>query len=196
MRPSRRSTIVAAAAALWCTVAVSACAGPAGDPNPRGELNTPVSALSVGYDCTAPSVLEALGLPVTPSDVDTADAPAPMRLPEDFVPASVYRCSILSHGSIGPGIGGVIAVEHLDGDLAPLLKVLSQPDSDAADGASDTGELLCDASFQFVPQLWLVDEAGRSLRVRWPTNACGKTLAGSVEVLDSFVATRVEAGSP
>jgi hypothetical protein len=196
MRSSRRSTIIAAAAALWCTVAVSACAGPAGDPNPRGELNTPVPALSVGYDCTAPNILEALGLPVTRGDVDTADAPAPMRLPEDFVPVSVYRCSIPSPKSIGPDIGGVITAERLDGDLAALLNVLSQPDSDAADGASGSGELLCDLSFQFVPQLWLMDEGGRSIRVRWPTNACGKTLAGSVEVLDSFVATRVKAKSP
>ena len=185
MRASRTSALVAVVVALSCAGALSACAGaePQTDPTP---------AFAQGYDCTAPNIQEDLGLSLD-QEGDSPDAPAPVHLPADFAPVDVYRC-VLSLGESAPA--GEIAADHLTGDLSALLTVLAGPNSADADGVSETGEELCAANLEIVPVLWLVDERGQALRAQWPTNACGKSVDGSLEVLDSLVATRVEPIGP
>jgi hypothetical protein len=155
---------------------------------------TPVSPTAQGYDCTAPNIGEELGLS---SDglSGSPNAPAPIRLPAEFKPVGVYRCAVELTPTESLPKGGIVA-EHLVGDLSALLQVLATPNSQDADGVSENGEELCAANMEIVPVLWLVDELDQAIRVQWPTNACGKSLTGSLEVLDALAATRVDVRGP
>jgi hypothetical protein len=148
-----------------------------------------VGSIVDGYDCTAPNLVGFLN---EPSESDALDAPARMRVPTGFKPVDVYRCNVL------PALGEVSAptADRLDGDLEALLTPLAVPDSDIPDGVSEDGEALCTFSMEYPPELWLVDADGQAIRAQWPSNACGKTLPGSVDILDTFVATRVDASVP
>ena len=172
-------------------VATTISGGLIGCTAPEAKL-TPFATVEVvgsiveGYDCTAPNLVGFLD---EPSESDAPDAPARMRVPTGFTPVDVYRCNVL------PALGEVSAptADRLEGDLEALLAVLTVPDSDIPDGVSEDGEALCTLSMEYPPEPWLVDADGQAIRAQWPSNACGKALPGSVEILDTFVATRVDA---
>lgn len=187
MTSSPMNRIAAVIVAASFAVGLSACTSTKTGPYPLDEESAVVQSVADGYDCTAPNLTEG-----PPVESDVPDAPARMRVPSGFEPVDVYRCNMI------PSLGASSAptADRLDGDLDSLLRVLAVPDSAAPDGFSENGEEICMASREYPPELWLVDGAGQAMRVRWPANACGKTLPGSVEILETFLATRVDASGP
>ena len=108
-------------------------------------------------------------------------------VPDDFVTAGVVRCrqdfvwlaeSAPADPSPAsePEPGYTVVQEHLSGDFKTLLTALAQP-SDHQDG----GE--CPAMAEIVPDVWLLNAAGKAVHVQWPLTACNFTKPGVMEAL-------------
>jgi hypothetical protein len=101
------------------------------------------------------------------SSGDASD-PVAGRVPDGFIPVDVYRCNTHAMIEDAQGRWSAIEVEHLTGDLRPLLEALATPD-DARTGG------VCPAMAELVRELWLADVSGNAIRVHYPRTACGFT---------------------
>lgn len=137
-----------------------------------------------GYDCqvAAPGV----------SAADLADPAsfATGSVPEGFVTAGVVRCrwdfavpsgpsptdpaSPSSSATAPPGY--VVVEEHLGGNFGPLLAALAEPSDRQGGGA-------CPAMAEMVPDVWLVNAAGKAVHVQWPLTVCNFTKPGVRDAL-------------
>lgn len=99
-------------------------------------------------------------------------------IPEGFVPVSAVECTAFgSNVTDARGTWRTITQKRLSGDLAPLVKALHTPSDKAV------GRLVCEASLEIIPDLWLVDAAGGAIHVQWPLTACQKSKPGTKELL-------------
>ncbi|MDO5752147.1 hypothetical protein [Arthrobacter sp.] len=114
-------------------------------------------------------------------------------VPDGFVAAGVVRCSQdLSWTSVPapagpsptsePNTRYTIVEEHFSGDFEPLLTALAQPSDH-----QDRGE--CPAMAEIVPDLWLLNTAGKAVHVQWPLTACNFTKPGVMEALADLTVT-------
>jgi len=154
-----RLRVAVGSVALALTVALTAGCGAAAPP-------APAAAVTDNPDCLAPQVLSDLGL-VLDARIGTphADAPDSGRMPDDFHPVSVLRCSVGGTLLDGAGIWGAVSQTRLEGDLDPLLDALTLPSLRRADD--------CPRGTAALPGLWLVDALGRAVRPTVPTGECG-----------------------
>ena len=113
-------------------------------------------------------------------------------MPDGFEPAAALRCTSLAPGIEGTAPvddtppGEVVAqVERFEGDLAPLVAALAEPDDPMP------ADVVCTADMELVPPLWLEGVDGRLIPVHYPRNACGKTKPGVHEALDALQLTSV-----
>lgn len=155
---------------MWVSVTVLALglvAGCAGQP----AAPVPPAATTTGVNC---------------SSGDTSD-PAPGRVPDGFDPVDVYRCNTHAIIEDAEGRWSAIEIEHLTGDLRPLLEALATPDDAPSGGA-------CPAMAELVRELWLVDASGSAINVHYPRTACGftKSAANAALELLTVVDTRHE----
>lgn len=74
----------------------------------------------------------------------------------------------------------------LEGDLRPLLAALARPSE------VPRPDQACPAVWQSQPQVYLVDDDGRAVRVRWPSDVCGFLLDGVTRPLDALEVTRTQ----
>jgi hypothetical protein len=74
----------------------------------------------------------------------------------------------------------------LEGDLRPLLAALDRPSE------VPRPDQACPAVWQSQPQVYLVDEDGRAVRVRWPSDVCGSLLGGVTRPLDALEVARTQ----
>lgn len=187
MTPSNLRHIIVAAAMASLVVTLVACSAQKGGPGARAEPPPAQGSLVDGYDCTTVNI-QSNGAPTVP---------APMRVPAGFEPVAAYRCNsfgaIKAFGDNNPD--SALTADRLEGDVEALLEVLAVPDSKDSDGHSDAGDEVCMLSLEVPPNVWLVDAAGKGMRVHWPVNACGKTHPGSTQILEQFVAVKVPVSS-
>jgi len=168
-----RTTTTGVAVVLVALVAAG-CAAPGTAP-PR-----PVAVVVDGApDCTTST--DAWLVPEAGAEPTSPPPPEAGSVPDDFEPVSAVRCD-----------GTTDTVDDAEGrwsarvettwtdDLAPLLAALAVPDE------TSSGIVACTADMELVPDLWLADAAGRSLRVAWPRDVCGKTVPGTQEALGSL----------
>jgi hypothetical protein len=91
-------------------------------------------------------------------------------VPTGFVPVDAVRCK----GDFGPpphppgATGTRMVEEHLAGDYTALLAALAEP-SDHQDVVG------CTSDAEALPNLWLVNAAGKAVHVMWPLDVCSKT---------------------
>jgi len=143
---------------------------------------TPASAaLQATADCLATSYWNEPLMTAPPAVADTMGS-----VPQDFVPADVVTCSpgqrIFRQVSDEPAWAS-ISEKHYSGDYGPLLHALAQQ-SDRAEGGTS-----CVSMAETIPDLWLVDAAGRAVHIEWPHDACGFTKPGVREALDALTPT-------
>lgn len=122
------------------------------------------------------------------SQADCDETGSARRIPSDFVPVSVTLCDEVGTVADEDGVWSGPAIRHLEGDLAPLVDALNQADDPRWPGP-------CTAHMVIVPQLWLVDAAGRAVHVTYPVDGCGlpKTEAvGNALALLSVTASSVD----
>lgn len=182
--PASRS-VPAGAAVLSMLAVLAGC----GVPNPPGDVDEyfpPPAPVAGSHDCPARNPGSAGYQRSSAADKQPAVPPAPQPglVPEDFVPVSVVRCSMSIEGIEDPqGRWSAVLEEHLRGDLRPLLTALSLP--------SDRGtfDLACTDDFEVVPDLWLLDAAGRAVLAAWPVDACGKTKPGVRQAVSELSVT-------
>lgn len=176
-----------AVGALAAVLLVCGCAGPAGPASPVPEVPAEVVA---GVDCLAPNLGQtALVYPAVPTATDVTvhpDAPAAGDVPADFDPVTLTRCTYLDTVEDERGLWSAVTVETLTGDFDRLLSAFAEPDDEAVFHQA------CTADMEFVPELWLQDAAGDSIRAAWPVTACGKTKPATHEVIGSFTVTATE----
>ena len=112
-------------------------------------------------------------------------------VPEGFATVGVVRCRQdfkLPSGppAVGPSPksdpGYVIVEDHLSGDFKPLLVALAEP-SDRENGG------VCPAMAEIIPDLWLLNAAGKAVHVQWPVDGCGFTKTGVMEALADLAVT-------
>lgn len=128
-------------------------------------------------------------VPVAPADTRTAvDCTAEWdvgwgSIPEDFEPIAVYVCDPLlgidpPTGDDGEVVGRLPSTEpqRLEGDLAPLVAAFAEPNDPPWPGP-------CAASMVIVPDVWLVDDAGRAIRPAYPVTSCSQPKEGVGEAL-------------
>lgn len=140
-------------------------------PGTNGHYTFDPAPVEDSYDCLANAMLSNGPDPSNPALTKGS-------VPEGFVPVEAVECS-LDFGSLSPTSGPVrqrIREDHLSGDLAPLLAALAEP-SDRG------GDWPCTADMQIVPDLWLVDAAGKAIHVYWPLDGCNKTKPGTSQAL-------------
>jgi hypothetical protein len=108
-------------------------------------------------------------------------------VPEGFDPVEVYRCNPHATLEDAEGRWSAVEIEHLTGDLGPLLQALAEPD-DAPNGNP------CMAMAELVRPLWLVDALGRAVQVHYPRTSCGFTKPAVHAALDHLTVevTRAE----
>ncbi|MBO3100600.1 hypothetical protein [Cellulomonas fengjieae] len=178
----RHARPVAAIALAVLTVALAGCAGQQSDDEPPAATPTaatsPAATPAAGVDCGTADVLDALegggGYP------DGAKAPPP--LPADLDPIAVVWCR-------GEPVGSPDAVVQqvtFDDGIAPVLEALAQP-TETPGGA----DVMCTLDFEYKPVVFLVDDAGRSVRAYWPVDVCDKTLAGAGNLMAGLTPTSV-----
>ena len=122
------------------------------------------AALQDKVDCLVPSEWRPGYDPLDPQARFMGSVPA------GFVPVDAVQC----RGVFGPpprpsGTTGTPMVEeHLAGDYTALLAALAEP--------SDHQErVACTSDGEALPNLWLVNAAGKAVHVMWPLDACSKT---------------------
>lgn len=99
-------------------------------------------------------------------------------IPAGFVPVSAVECTAFGKNvTDSAGEWRTITQRQLSGDLGPLVKALDEP-SDKADGF-----LACTDDLEIIPDLWLVNAAGKTVRVQWPQTGCQKSKPGTKEAL-------------
>ncbi|MCU6479486.1 hypothetical protein [Arthrobacter sp. A2-55] len=99
-------------------------------------------------------------------------------IPEGFQPVSVVECTAFGDNvTDARGTWRTITQKRLSGDLVPLVKFLHTPSDKAV------GKLVCEASLEITPDLWLLDATGRAIHVKWPLTACHKSQPGIKEAL-------------
>ncbi|QYF72327.1 hypothetical protein [Cryobacterium sp. PAMC25264] len=150
-----------------------------------GVLPRDIAKIVDGYDCLAPN-LNYWAFPpdstIAP-DPEHPYAPKAGWKPEGFAPTTAVRCDVVA--DIDEPQRFSITAVTFGGDLTELLAALAEPD----DGDDSTAA--CTADWEFVPPLWLVDEAGQAIHARYPVDVCGKTKPGvrdalaALPVLDS-----------
>ena len=186
--PLRRHPLafaMAAGIAGLLTLAASGCASNAPEADaPGGAIAEPVAEI----DCRTEGTWM---LPDAPASPDPA-IPVPGRVPDGFEPAAALRCTSLAPGIEGTAPvddtppGEVVAqVERFEGDLAPLVAALAEPDDPMP------ADVVCTADMELVPPLWLEGVDGRLIPVHYPRNACGKTKPGVHEAIDALQLTSV-----
>jgi hypothetical protein len=186
LRRHPQAFAVAAGLAGLIALASSACASNApGDPDaPDQPLAQPASEI----DCRTEGTWMLPDAPPTPDGA----IPVPGRVPDGFEPAAALRCTSLaldieSTAPVDDRQPGevVVQVERFEGDLAPLVTALAEPDDPVP------ADLVCTADLELVPPLWLEDVDGRLIPVHYPRDACGKTKPGVHEALDALQLTSV-----
>ncbi|MEO6531308.1 MAG: hypothetical protein ABIN10_09750, partial [Specibacter sp.] len=70
----------------------------------------------------------------------------------------------------------IINVEHLSGDYSPLLAAL-------AESSDRGGRGNCLANMENLPELWLVNAAGKTVHVQWPLDSCEKAKPATANAL-------------
>jgi hypothetical protein len=133
-----RATVLVLVGVLLLT----GCAGGAGT-SPRAAA-TPVPALGCGG----------------------GGAAAAGAVPDGFRAAEAYLCDEHATQDDAKGTWSGTRLTRLEGDLAPLLKALAEPDEPRWPGP-------CPAIAFAGPLLWLGDGAGNFVRVAYPANGCG-----------------------
>ena len=118
-------------------------------------------------------------LPDAPSTPDPS-IPVPGSVPDGFEAAAALRCDLLLPTEPQPGMEVVAQVERLEGDLAPLLDALGEPDDPVPT------DLACTADQELVAPLWLEGADGTLIPVHWPRDACGKTKPAAHDALDEL----------
>ncbi|ALE05376.1 hypothetical protein AL755_07625 [Arthrobacter sp. ERGS1:01] len=99
-------------------------------------------------------------------------------IPAGFVPVSAVECMAFGNNvTDSTGEWRTITQRQFSGDLGPLVKALN--------GASDKadGDYICTADLEIIPDLWLVNSAGKAVHVQWPQTACHKSKPGTKETL-------------
>lgn len=166
-RPWHAWVVPAVVVASGVALLVAACARVM----PGEPIERPVAeVVDAVPDCTT----SAGAVPTAP-DVPADDAPTrpePPRagsVPSGFVPVTVVECGIpsLTSLTLPDGLWSSVTETTREGDLVRLLTALSEPNGGRAP--------VCTADFEFVPDLWLVDASGSSMRAARPVDGCGKT---------------------
>lgn len=170
--PPRRHPLALAAVAGLILLGASGCAnvpqGP-GDPGP------PVAEPAAVVDCRTEGTWM---LPEAPATPDPA-IPVPGRVPDGFDAVAALRCTRLLPAA--DAAGDVVAqVERFEGDLAPLIAALAEPDDPVPSG------VVCTADMELVPPLWLESADGTLIPVHYPRDACGKTKSAVHDALDGL----------
>lgn len=99
-------------------------------------------------------------------------------IPEDFIPVSMVECTAFGDNvTDAQGTWRTIVQRQYSGDMVSVVKTLRSPSERAL------GKLVCEASLEVLPDLWLVDAAGKAVHVDWPLTACGKPVPGTKENL-------------
>jgi hypothetical protein len=112
-------------------------------------------------------------------------APKQERLPAGFTPVEIYVCTETMRSVPGDGDWMVRQVRQVVQGGEALVATLRRPDRRAESGT----EVACTLELPFVPDLRLVDRAGRVLYPRVPTDQCGKPQA---EVMRAYEALKLE----
>jgi hypothetical protein len=123
---------------------LAGCAGVPGAVTPRPEA-TPVEA----FGCGVPD-------PGTPAGA----------VPAGFAPVAAYLCDPYATQDDAQGTWSGSRLTRYEGDLAPLLAALAEPDEPASGGA-------CPAIGFAGPLLWLGDAGGRFVHAAYPATGCG-----------------------
>lgn len=128
-------------------------------------------------------------VPVVPSAeqtaVDCTAEPETGRgaIPDDFAPVAVFVCDpvleleLRAGDEDGTGVPSASTEPRLlRGDVEPLLAAFAEPNDPPWPGA-------CSAIGVIVPDVWLVDAAGRAVRPAYPVTGCGLPKEGVSEAL-------------
>lgn len=143
-------------------------------PAPRAD-EPPVAEPAAVVDCRTEGTWM---LPDAPPTHDPS-IPVPGRVPDGFDAVAALRCDVGT--AIEPSDAVVIAqVERFEGDLAPLLAALAEPDDPVPSG------LACTADMELVSPLWLEGDDGTLIPVHYPRDACGKTKPAVHDALDGL----------
>ncbi|MFD4422219.1 hypothetical protein ACFWN7_12060 [Agromyces sp. NPDC058484] len=178
----RHPFALAAAVSAFVPLAMAGCASgaPAAPPAPP-----PVAAPAAAIDCRTEGTW--MLLPDAPATPDPS-IPVPGRVPDGFEASAALRCSVDWIRVEEPTSGGraYVQVERLEGDLAPLLAALAEPDDPVP------ADLACTADMEIVSPLWLEGSDGTLIPVRYPRDACGKTKPGTHDALDRLEVVSVQ----
>ena len=187
LRRRPRAFAVAAGLAGLIALASSACASnapSASDAGPGGPVAQPAAEI----DCRTEGTWMLPDAAATPDP----SIPVPGRVPDGFEPVAALRCTSLVLDIEGaapvddPPPSEIVAqVERFEGDLAPLITALAEPDDPVP------ADVVCTADMELVPPLWLEGADGRLIPVHYPRDACGKTTPGVHEALDALQLTSV-----
>lgn len=149
-----------------------AASGCATNPPAPGDDGPPVAEPVAAIDCRTEGTWMLPDAPPTPAP----SIPVPGRVPDGFQAEAALRCDIT--GPIDSAEAEVVAqVERLEGDLAPLLAALDEPDDPVPP------DIVCTADLELVPPLWLEGADGAMIPVHYPRDACGKTKPAVHEAL-------------
>lgn len=101
-----------------------------------------------------------------------ATAPSKGRVPEDFVPVDVVRCT--------PDFAaGTVSEDHLSGEYSPLLEALAVP-------SERGGARSCLDYADVPPELWLVNANSQAINVTWPLDNCEHLKPATAKALEAL----------
>ncbi|MDJ0313760.1 hypothetical protein [Arthrobacter sp. H35-D1] len=164
-----QAVIAATAAVLLLT----ACT-PHYQPEPAALQDTVDCSTAVGWNTDAPNpALQQKG-----------------RVPKGFIPVDAVLCTWsqqVSASTATTAAKAIVTREHLAGDYTAgdytaLLAALAEP-SDRAHNVS------CLDYAELVPELWLVNAAGKAINVQWPLDGCENSKPDTAKALAGLTVT-------
>ncbi|RVW09109.1 hypothetical protein EGT67_13230 [Prescottella agglutinans] len=134
--------------------------------------------------CRTPNELDGRASP--PPELLPQSAARPGTVPEDFVPVAAITCDPESEDTMSADLVVATRAHRWEGDFRAAIADLNAPSW----GRRLALQSCPTASMVRLPDLWLIDAAGRALRPSYPVDGCGFQRIGGLRAVEAL--TEVE----
>ncbi|MET4612175.1 hypothetical protein ABIC28_003167 [Rhodococcus sp. PvR044] len=129
--------------------------------------------------CRMPVDLD--GIATTPPDL-VAMQPRPGTVPDDFEPVAAITCDPTSARTINADLTASFAEHRWEGDFSGAIAKLNAPSEGSRLDQGTCGI----ASMVAIPDLWLIDAAGRAIRPSYPVDECKFQRIGGLRAVEAL----------
>jgi hypothetical protein len=129
--------------------------------------------------CRMPVDLD--GIAATPPDL-VANQPRPGTVPDDFEPVAAITCDPTADRTVNADLTAGFVEHRSEGDFSEAVAKLNA----RSEGSRIDQDTCGIASMVAIPDLWLIDAAGRAIRPSYPVDECKFQRIGGLRAVEAL----------